>query len=68
MSVQCFYCGQNITFNDLIKSRYGKRIPLNLDNSIHKCLKNNNTKNNNLSYFSTDKFLDYFLRLTEVEY
>jgi hypothetical protein len=36
----CYYCKQNITFHDHIKTPTGKRIPLNLNDSIHDCERN----------------------------
>jgi hypothetical protein len=35
--ISCKFCGQYITFNDAIRSRNGKKKPLNLDQSIHYC-------------------------------
>lgn len=54
--MRCKFCGQNITFNDLIKSRSGRKIPLNLDNSIHKCVKNDDVRNNNRSSSGSSQF------------
>jgi hypothetical protein len=36
----CRYCNQHITFHDHIKTPSGKRIPLNLNDSIHDCERN----------------------------
>jgi hypothetical protein len=35
--IQCKHCGCSITFNNLIRSANGKKIPLNLDHSVHEC-------------------------------
>ena len=39
-SINCKYCSQQITFNDNIISRKGRKIPLNLDGSNHNCPQN----------------------------
>lgn len=36
-SINCKYCRQQITFNDNITSRKGRKIPLNIDGSNHNC-------------------------------
>jgi hypothetical protein len=39
-SINCKYCKQQITFNDNITSRKGRKIPLNIDGSNHNCPNN----------------------------
>jgi hypothetical protein len=36
----CRYCNQKITFHENRKSAKGRRIPLNLDDTIHDCEEN----------------------------
>lgn len=37
MTLKCNGCGQLIVFDDTIKSKSGKKIPLNIDKSRHEC-------------------------------
>ena len=39
-SINCKYGSQQITFNDNITSRKGRKIPLNIDGSNHNCPNN----------------------------
>ena len=68
--MQCKFCGQNITFNDLIKSSSGKKIPINLDNSIHRCARNRHGYDNPISFsYGNNRFIDLFLEnKIEVKY
>jgi hypothetical protein len=36
-AVDCYYCGNRLTFNDRVRSKSGKCIPLDEDGSHHEC-------------------------------